>query len=166
MGSAAVRNVKTVALPLLVRAVFTGAVLGACIGGGISTFSTIQSVLYPEQFGLWGMNGGQIFFMAILGLVVGAVAGLATSAGSVAALWIDARTSLAVVLPRALTAGSGAAAVTAVYTGIAFHVLGATGLALAGLGAGFATVAGLLAAFHTRRLVRRDNSTGRRRGAR
>lgn len=78
MGPAAVRNVKTVALPLLVRAVFTGALLGACISGGISAFSTVQAVLYPEQFGLWGMNVGQIFFMAMLGLVVGAVAGLAT----------------------------------------------------------------------------------------
>lgn len=162
MGPAAVRNVKTVASPLLVRAVFTGALLGACISAGISAFSTIQAVLYPEQFGLWGMNGGQIFFMAILGLVVGAVAGLATGAGSVAALWIDASTSLSVVLPRALTAGLGAAAVTAVYTVIAFHISGATGWALAGFGAGFATVSGLLAAFHTRRLIRRYHSTGQK----
>ena len=93
MGPAAVRNVRTVALPLLVRAVFTGALLGACISGGISAFSTVQAVLYPEQFGLWGMNGGQIFFMAMVGLVVGAVAGLAMGAGSAAALWIDATTS-------------------------------------------------------------------------
>ena len=82
------------------------------------------------------MNGGQIFFIAILGLVTGAVAGLATGAGSVAALWIDANASLSVVLPRALTAGMGAAAVTAVYTVIAFHALGATGWTLAGFGAG------------------------------
>jgi hypothetical protein len=108
------------------------------------------------------MNGGQIFFMAILGLVVGAVAGLAAGAGSVAALWIDASNSLSVVLPRPLTAGLGAAAVTIVYTVIAFHLLGATGLALAGFGAGFATVSGLLAAFHTRRLIRRYHSTGQK----
>lgn len=150
MRPVAVRNVKTVALPLLVRAVFTGALLGACISGGISVSSTVQAALYPEQFGLWGMNGGQIFFMAVLGLVVGAVAGLAAGAGSVAALWIDASNSLSVVLPRPLTAGLGAAAVTIVYTVIAFYLLGATGLALAGFGAGFATVSGLLAAFHTR----------------
>jgi hypothetical protein len=162
MGPAAVRNVKTVALPLLVRAVFTGALLGGFISAGISSFSAVQAALYPEQFGLWGMNGGQIFFMTMLGLVVGAVAGLATGAGSVAALWIDASTSLSVVLPRALTAGLGAAAVTAVYTVIAFHALGATGLALAGFGAGFATVSGLLAAIHTRRLIRRYHSTGQK----
>lgn len=162
MGPAAVRNVKTVALPLLVRAVSTGALLGTFISAGTSVFSTVQAALYPEQFGLWGMNGGQIFFMAMLGLVVGAVAGLATGAGSVAALWIDANTSLSVVLPRALTAGLGAAAVTAVYTVIAFHALGATGWALAGFGAVFATVSGLLAAFHTRRLIRRYHSTGQK----
>ncbi|WP_307035491.1 hypothetical protein [Arthrobacter sp. B3I4] len=80
------------ALPLLVRAVLTGALLGATVGAGISAFSTIQAVLYPEQFGLWGMNGGQIFFMSLLGLVVGSAAGLATGAGSVVALWIDAST--------------------------------------------------------------------------
>ena len=162
MGPAAVRNVKTVAPPLLVRAVSTGALLGAFISAGTSVFSTVQAALYPAQFGLWGMNGGQIFFIAILGLVIGAVAGLAAGAGSVAALWIDANTSLSVVLPRALTAGFGAAAVTAVYTVIAFHALGATGLALAGFGAGFATVSGLLAAFHTRRLIRRYHSPGQK----
>lgn len=162
MGPAAVRNVKTVALPLLVRAVFTGALLGSCVSGGISAFSTVQTVLYPEQFGLWGMTGGQIFFMAMFGLIVGAVAGLAAGAGSVAALWIDASASLSVVLPRALIAGLGAAAVTAVYTVIAFQALGATGLALAGFGAGFAAVSWLLAAFHTRRLIRRYHSTGQK----
>jgi hypothetical protein len=52
--------------------------------------------------------------------------------------------------------------VTAVYTVIAFHALGATGLALAGFGAGFATVSGLLAAIHTRRLIRRYHSTGQK----
>lgn len=160
MGPAAVRNVKAVALPLLVRAVFTGALLGACISGGTSVFSTVQAALYPEHSGLWGVNGGQIFFVVMLGLVIGAVAGLAAGAGSVAALWIDASESLSVVLPRALTAGLGAAAVTAVYTVIAFHALGATGWALAGFGAGFAAVSGLLAAFHTRRLIRRYHSTG------
>jgi hypothetical protein len=123
-------------------------------------FSTVQAALYPEQFGLWGMNGSQIFFIAILGLVIGAVAGLAAGAGSIAALWIAANTSISVVLPRALTAGLGAAAVTAVYTVIAFHALGATGWALAGFGAGFAAVSGLLAAFHTRRLIRRYHSAG------
>ena len=76
MGPAAVRNVKTAALPLLVRAVFTGAPLGMCVSAGVSVFSRIQAVLYPEQFGLWNMNGDQIFSMAMLGLVVGAVAGL------------------------------------------------------------------------------------------
>ncbi|MDJ0322013.1 hypothetical protein [Pseudarthrobacter sp. PS3-L1] len=162
MGPAAIRNVKTVALPLLVRAVSTGALLGACISAGISAFSIVQAALYPEQFGLWGMNGGQIFFMAVLGLVLGAGAGLATGAGSVAALWIDASTSLSVVLPGALTAGLGAAAVTAVYTVVAFHALGETGLALAGFGASFATVSGLLAAFHTRRLIQRYYSTGQK----
>lgn len=160
MGPVAVRNVKTVALPLLVRAVSTGALLGACISGGISGISTVQALLYPEQFGSWGMNGGQIFFMAMLGLTVGAIAGLATGAGSVAALWIEATTSSSVMLPRALTAGLGAAAVTVVYTVIASYVLGSTGLALAGVGAGLSTIAGLLAAFHTRRLVRRYHSTG------
>lgn len=124
-----------------------------CQRGHLSV-STIQAVLYPEQFGQWGMNGGQIFFMAMVGLVVGAFAGLAAGAGSVAALWIEARTSLSVVQPRALTAGLGAAAVTAVYTVIAFHVLGATGPALAGFTVGFATVSGLVAAFHTRLLTR------------
>jgi hypothetical protein len=162
MRPAAVRNVKTVALPLLVRAVFTGALLGVCISGGISTISTVQAALYPEQFGLWGMNGGQIFFMSMLGLVVGAVAGLAAGAGSVAALWIDASMSSSVAMPRALTAGLGAATVTAVYTVVVFHTLGATGLALAGFGTGFATVFGLLAAFHTRRLIRRYRSTGQK----
>ena len=61
MGQAAERNVKTVALPLLVRAVSTGALLGTLISAGTSLFSTVQAALYPEQFGLWGMNGGQIF---------------------------------------------------------------------------------------------------------
>lgn len=162
MDPAAVRNVKTIALPLLVRAVSTGALLGTCVSAGISAISIIQAVLYPEQFGLWGMNGGQIFFMAMLGLAVGAVAGLVTGVGSVAALWIDASMSLSVAMPRALTAGLGAAAVTAVYTVIAFRALGATGWALAGFGAGFAAVSGLLAAFHTRRLIRRHHSTGQK----
>ncbi|MCQ9163976.1 hypothetical protein [Arthrobacter sp. STN4] len=149
-------------MPLLAGAVFAGALLGACVSAGVSVFSSIQAALYPEQFGLWGMNGGQIFFMTMLGLVVGAVAGLATGAGSVVALGIDASTSSSGVLPRALTAGLGAAVVTAIYTVIAFHVLGASGLALAGLGAGFATISGLLAAFHTRRLIRRNHSTGQK----
>ena len=78
------------------------------------------------------------------------------------ALGIDASTSLSVVLPRAPTAGLGAAAVTAFYTVIAFHVLGASGLALAGFGACFATVSGLLAAFHTRRLICRNHYTGQK----
>ena len=155
MGPAAVRNAKKVALPLLIRAVWSGALLGACVSAGISVFSTIQAVLYPEQFGLWGMNGGQIFFMAVVGLVVGSFAGLAAGAGSVAALWIEASPSLSVVQPRAPTAGLGAAAVTAAYTVIACHALGATGAALAGFTAGFASVSGLVAAFHTRLLTRR-----------
>ena len=155
MGPAAARNAKKVALPLLIRAIWSGALLGACVSAGISAFSTIQAVLYPEQFGQWGMNGGQIFFMAMVGLVVGAFAGLAAGAGSVAALWTEARTSLSVVHPRALTAGLGAAAVTAIYAVIAFQVLGATGLALAGFTVGFATVSGLVAAFHTKLLTRR-----------
>lgn len=155
MGPVAEQNVKTVAAPLLVRAVRIGALLGACVSGGIAAFSAVQAALDPEQFGLWGMNGGQIFFMVMLGLAVGAVAGLATFAGSIAALWIDATASSAVVQPRALTAGLGAGAVTAVYTSTVLHALGTTGWALVGVGAGLATVSGLLAAFYTGRLCRR-----------
>jgi hypothetical protein len=53
MGAAAMRNVKTIGLPLLARAIFTGALLGARISAGISVFSTIQAALHPEQFGRW-----------------------------------------------------------------------------------------------------------------
>lgn len=160
MGLAAVRNVKTAALPLFVRAIFTGGLLGACTSAGISGFSIAQAALYPEQFGPWGMNSGQFLFMAVLGLMVGAVAGLTTCAGSVAALWVEAAASSSDILPRTLTAGLGAGVMTGVYTVIVFQVLGAAGLALAGFGAGFAAASGLLAAFFTRRLVRRY-STGR-----
>lgn len=148
--------------PLFVRAVFTGALLGACISAGVSGFSTVQAALYPERFGLWGMNGGQILFMALIGLSVGTIAGLAACAGSVAALWIEATTSSSDILPRALAAGLGAGAMTAFYTVTAFHVLGATGWALAGIGAGLAAVSGLLAGFHTRRLACRHHSTGQK----
>ena len=149
-------------LPLMIRAILSGAVLGASVSAGISGFSTLQAALYPEQFGLWGMSGGQIFFMAILGLLVGALAGLATGAGTVAALWVEAARSSAATVPRALTAGLGASAATVIYTLIVFHALGATGLALGAIGFGIATVAGVVAAFHTRLLVRHSQSTGQK----
>lgn len=158
MDSEAAPKLKTIALPLVIRAVLTGALLGAFISAGASAFSTLQASLYPDQFGLWGMNGGQILFMTMLGLVIGSVAGVATGAGSVLALWVKTNTSSAVALPGTLTAGLGAAAVTGVYIVIAFHVLGVTGVALAGFGAGFAIVAGVLAALGTRRLIRRGRS--------
>lgn len=85
MGLVAVQTLKKIVLPLFIRAVFTGALLGASVSAGISGFSTIQAALHPGQFGLWGMNGAQIFFMAILGLIIGAFAGLATCAGTLAA---------------------------------------------------------------------------------
>lgn len=154
MGPVAVRNVKTVALPLLIRAVSTGALLGACLSAGVTGFSAIQAALYPEQFGLWGWNGGQILFVTMIGFALGAVAGLATGAGSIAAIWGEATTSSSVVVPRAFTAGLGAGVTTFLYTAIVFYVFGTTGLAAVGIGAGIAAVAGLLAAFQTRRLVR------------
>ena len=162
MGLDAVQTVKTMVLPLLIRAVLTGAILGASVSAGISGFSTLQAALYPEQFGLWGMSGGRIFFMAILGLLVGALAGLATWAGTVAALWVEAAQSSSFTVPRALTAGLGAGAVTLIYSVIAFHALGTSGLALVVIGTGIATVAGVVAAFHTRLLVRHSQSTGQK----
>lgn len=159
MGLEAAQTVKTIVLPLFIRAVFTGALLGAFVSAGLSGFSTLQAALDPEQFGLWGMNGGQIFFMAILGLLVGALAGLATCAGTIAALWVEAAQSSSVTVPRALTAGLGAGAVTVIYSVTVFSVLGTTGLALVGIGFGIATFSGVLAAFHTRQLVRRYQST-------
>ena len=160
MGLEAVQTVKIIVLPLVIRAVFTGALLGAFVSAGISGFSTLQAALYPEQFGLWGLNGGQIFFMAILGLLVGVLAALATCAGTIAALWVEAAQSSSVAVPRELTAGLGAGAVTVIYSVIVFSVLGTTGLALVGIGFGIATVSGALAAFHTRLLVRRYQSAG------
>lgn len=155
MGSVAVQAVKKMVPPLFVRAVVTGALFGAVVSVGLSVFSTIQAALYPEQFGLFGLNAGQILFMAILGLFIGAIAGLATCTGAVAALWFEA-TESSVVVPRTLTAGIGAGAMTVIYTVVVLHVLGATGLGLVGIGVGFATVSGLLAALHTQRLIRRS----------
>jgi hypothetical protein len=162
MGLEAVRKVKAMVLRLLIRAVVSGAILGASLSAGISGFSALQAALDPEQFGLWGMSGGQIFFLAILGLLVGALAGLATGAGTVAALWVEAAQSSSATVPRALTAGLGAGAVTVIYSVIVFQALGASGLALAAIGFGIATVAGVVAAFHTRLLVRHSHSTGQK----
>lgn len=155
MGLEAVQTVKTMLLPLVVRAVTTGALLGAFVSAGISGFSTLQAALYPDQFGPWGMNAGQIFFMAILGLPFGALAGLAAFAGTMAALWVEAGQSSSVTVPRARTAGLGAGAVTVMYSVVVLSAFGTTGLPLVGIGLGIACVSGMLAAFHTRRLVRR-----------
>ncbi len=153
MGLLAVRTLKSIVVPLLVRAVGTGALAGACISAGIAAISTIQAALYPEQFGLWGMHAGQIFFMAMIGLVVGAVAGVATWAGSVAALWIEVAMAASIVLPRARTAGLGAGAMTMGYAVVVPYALGMTGVAMVAIGAGLGTVSGLLAAFYARQLV-------------
>ena len=154
MGPAAIQNVKMMMLPLLVRTVSTGALLGAGLSAGAAGFSTVQAALYPEQFGAWGWNAGQILSITFVGFAIGAVAGLATGAGSVAALWIDTTTSSSPALPRSLTAGAGAAVTTFLYTTVVVSVSGLPGLAAVEIGAVLAAVAGLLAAFHTRRLVR------------
>lgn len=155
MGPAAVRKVKTLILPLLVRAVATGALLGAGLSAAATGLSAVQAALYPEPFGAWGWNAGQILFITFVGFAIGTVAWLATGAGSVAALWINATTSSTPALPPTLTAGLGAAVTTFLCTTVVVNVSGLPGLAAAGIGAVLAAVAGSLAALHTRRLIRK-----------
>lgn len=99
------------------------------------------------------MHAGQIFFMAMMGLVIGAVAGMATWAGSVAALWIDVAVAASIELPRARTAGLGAGAMTMGYAVVVPYALGMTGAAMVAIGAGLGTVSVLLAAFYARQLI-------------
>lgn len=159
MGLESEQTVRRMVLPLFSRAVLMGALLGAFVSAGMAGFSAIQAALYPEQFGLWGMSGGQIFFVAIIGFLVGGLAGLVTGVGTVAALWVEAAHSSSAIAPRSLTAGLGAGLMTVIYAFIVLYVIGTKGVALATIGVGLATVSGVVAASHTRRLVRRYQST-------
>jgi hypothetical protein len=154
MGSVDVQPVATLARPLLVRGVLSGAALGALLSTAVVGVSAVQAVIVADEYASWGMNGRQVAFFGLLGFIIGALAGVVASLGSLGALWLEALMPTSLEQPDPRTAAVGAAATTLGWVILALLVMRLPAMTSLVVGVGAGTIAGGAAVFFTHRLTR------------
>lgn len=140
--------VAPVALPLLLRAAVAGALLGAFVGAG----STLLDLIAQQHGSLW-LGFSQMVVLGMIGIPVGALAGLITGVGALISLLI-ARMSSPESFPSGRTGALGAGIMTIIYLGVGLTLVGNMPLPSLLTATGFGVVAALLAAFQIRRLTK------------
>lgn len=141
--------VAPVALPLLLRAAVAGALLGASVGAGL----TLLDLIAQQRGSLW-LGFTQMVVLGMIGIPVGALAGLMTGVGALISLRM-ARISSPESFPNGRAGALGAGLMTIIYLGVGLTLLGNIPLPSFLTAAGFGVVAALLAAFQIRRLNHR-----------
>lgn len=141
--------VAPVALPLLLRAAVAGASLGAFVGAGL----TLLDLIAQQHGSLW-LGFTQMVVLGMIGIPVGALAGLMTGVGALISLRM-ARISSPESFPNGRAGALGAGLMTIIYLGVGLTLVGNMPLPSFLTATGFAVVAALLAAFQIRRLNHR-----------
>lgn len=140
--------VAPVVLPLFVRAAVTGALLGAFVGAAI----TLLSLVTQPHGSIW-RGFTQMVVLGMIGLFVGALAGLVTCVGALIGLRLNPRISSPGKSPGTRAGALGAGIMTTIYVGFGLTLVGNLPLPSFVIATGFGMVAASLAAFQIRRLV-------------
>lgn len=141
--------VAPVALPLLLRAAVAGALLGAFVGAGL----TLVDFIAQQHGSLW-LGFTQMVVLAMIGIPVGALAGLMTGVGALISLRM-ARMSSPESFPSGRAGALGAGLMTSIYIGVGLTLVWNMPLPSFVTATGFGVVAALFAAFQIRRLNHR-----------
>lgn len=104
--------VAPVALPLLLRAAVAGALLGAFVGAGL----TLLDFIAQQRGSLW-LGITQMVVLGMIGIPVGALAGLMTGVGALISLHM-ARISSPESFPNGRAGALGAGLMTSIYLGV------------------------------------------------